>query len=71
LYDHDSDPHEWTNLAANPEYATIIDEHRRWLPSIDQPPAPNSAQRVLTYDPTTDQAVWEGSLVRRTDPIPE
>jgi hypothetical protein len=26
---------------------------------------------VLTYDPATDTAVWEGTTVRRSDPIPE
>jgi len=77
LYDHASDPHEWTNLiakpedAAKPEFAVVIAEHRRWLPTIDVPPAINSAHRVLTYDKLLDEAVWEGTTVRRTDPIPE
>lgn len=71
LYDHQSDPHEWTNLAAKPDHVAVIAAHRRWLPKIDVPPAANSAQRVLTYDKTTDEAVWEGKPVRRTDPIPE
>ena len=31
----------------------------------------NSASRVLTYDQTTDEAVWEGTTVRRNDPIPQ
>ncbi|NLF73585.1 MAG: sulfatase [Candidatus Anammoximicrobium sp.] len=71
LYDMQSDPREWTNLAGRAEYAAVIEEHRRWLPKIDQPPAPGSAHRVLTYDRTTDEAVWEGKTVRRNDPIPE
>lgn len=71
LYDMRRDPNEWENLAARPENAAVIAEHRRWLPQIDLPPAPNSASRVLTYDPATDEAVWEGKTVRRTDPIPE
>ncbi len=71
LYDMQADPREWTNLAARPEHAAVIADHRRWLPKIDVPPAANSAQRVLTYDPTTDVATWEGKPVRRTDPIPE
>jgi arylsulfatase A-like enzyme len=33
LYDHSTDPWEWTNLASNPEYAEIIEEHKKWLPS--------------------------------------
>lgn len=71
LYDLDSDPHERANLAGQPQYAGVIAEHRRWLPKIDVPPAPGSASRVLTYDKTTDEAVWEGKPVRRADPIPE
>jgi choline-sulfatase len=71
LYDHQADPREWTNLAGKPEHAAVIAEHRRWLPKIDLPPAPRSANRVLTYDKATDEAVWEGQTVRRSDPIPE
>ena len=71
LYDLDNDPHEWTNLAGDPKHAEVAAEHRRWLPPIDVLPAPGSAYRVLTYDKTTDEAVWEGATVRRSDPIPE
>ena len=71
LYDHHNDPNEWTNLVSGAEHAAVITAHRRWLPKIDVPPAPNSASRVLTYDATTDEAVWEGKTVRRSDAIPE
>jgi arylsulfatase A-like enzyme len=71
LYDLKNDPHEWTNLAARPEHASVMAEHRRWLPKIDLPPAPGSAQRVLTYNAATDEAVWEGTTVHRNDPIPQ
>ncbi len=71
LYDLKADPHEWTNLVDRPENAGVIAEHRRWLPKVDRPPAPNSAQRVLTYDPSSDTATWEGTAVHRSDPIPE
>ena len=71
LYDLQADPREWTNLAAKPKHASVIAEHRRWLPKIDVPPAANSAHRVLTYDKESDEAAWEGKLVRRSDPIPE
>jgi arylsulfatase A-like enzyme len=70
LYDMQNDPHEWTNLAGDPACASIIAEHKKWLPQIDRPPAPGSAHRVLTYDAATDEAVWEGKTVRRGDPIP-
>jgi choline-sulfatase len=71
LYDMVNDPNEWTNLAANPEYAAVIAQHKKWLPQPDLPPAANSASRILTYDKATDEAVWEGKTVKRSDPIPE
>ena len=37
LYDHDTDPHEWTNLAADPKLKSVISEHQRWLPTSEQP----------------------------------
>ncbi len=71
LYDLQNDPHEWTNLAGKAEFAAVIAEHKRWLPTIDVPPAPGSAHRILTYDKATDEAVWEGKTVRRGDHVPE
>jgi choline-sulfatase len=71
LYDHQSDPHEWSNLADDPEQAAVLAAHRKWLPMPDAPPAPGSAHRVLTYDQATDKAVWEGKTVSRNDAIPE
>lgn len=71
LYDMLKDPEGWKNLAAAPEHAAVIADHKKWLPKMDVPPAPNSASRVLTYDPATDEAVWEGATVKRSTPIPE
>ena len=72
LYDHEADPHEWTNLAGDPRLAGVLAAHRRWLPRVDVPPARGSADRILVYDPAADEAVWEGRLViRRGDPVPE
>ena len=71
LYDMMNDPNEWQNIVNRPELASVIDEHKKWLPKIDSPPAAGSASRVLTYDKSTDEAVWEGVVVRRSDPIPE
>jgi choline-sulfatase len=69
LYDIRKDPNEWTNLAASPEYAHIIREHRKWLPKTNVKPAPKSKSRVLTY--IDGQAVWEGKPIGPNDPIPE
>jgi arylsulfatase A-like enzyme len=32
LYDHDNDPHEWHNLAAQPAFAEVIRQHATHLP---------------------------------------
>lgn len=37
LYDHNADPHEWTNLAADPQMKEILDQHRPRLPQTEQP----------------------------------
>jgi choline-sulfatase len=71
LYDMQVDPNEWTNVVSKAEHAAVIAGHKKWLPKIDRPPAPGSAQRVLAYDAATDEAVWEGQTVKRTDPIPQ
>jgi arylsulfatase A-like enzyme len=71
LYDMQADPNEWTNVVSKAEHAAVITGHKKWLPKIDRPPAPGSAQRVLTYDAVTDEAVWEGQTVKRADPIPQ
>jgi choline-sulfatase len=70
LYDVHADPNEWTNLAAKPEHAAVIAEHKKWLPKIDLPPAPNSASRVLTYDPATGETTWEGKKIGKDEPVP-
>lgn len=71
LYDLQADPHEWENVISKSTGAAIAQEHRRWIPSIDVPPAPRSAQRILTFDRQSDEAVWEGTKVHRNDAIPE
>ena len=35
LYDHDSDPNEWTNLVRNPEQEAVKKELARWLPEVN------------------------------------
>ena len=49
LYDHARDPGEWTNLAADPAYAAVIERHARLLPDGNAPAAlPKSA---FEFDP--------------------
>ncbi len=71
LYDLKNDPNEWNNLADEPRYASILAEHRRWLPKIDRPPVPGSAHRVLRYNPGTGQVIWEGKVVDPNAPFPQ
>lgn len=47
LYDHDVDPHEWTNLAGNPSTASIREELRQWLPESE---APNAHEKIAFVD---------------------
>lgn len=71
LYDMQHDPNEWTNVCDSSDNAAVLAEHRRWLPTIDAPPATGSASRILTYDASSGEAAWEGHSIRREDPVPE
>jgi arylsulfatase A-like enzyme len=70
LYDHAVDANEWTNVVGRVEWSGVVQAHRRWLPAMEIEPVAGSAQRVLTYNRTADEATWEGKTVRRTDVIP-
>ena len=70
LYDMQRDPNEWTNLAADPKHVAAKTELAKWLPKKDVPLAPNSSSRTLVYDPITEEVIWEGERVKKTDPIP-
>ena len=61
LYDHRSDPNEWTNLVKNAMSAGVIREHARWLPKTSAPPALGSAHRVLVKQ--ADGWFWEGKKI--------
>ncbi len=71
LYDLVQDPNEWTNLAGQAEFATVIAEHAVFLPKVDRPPAAGSAQRILIYERATDEFIWEGERFNRQSPIPQ
>jgi arylsulfatase A-like enzyme len=71
LYDLRQDPNEWTNLAGDRLHDDEKRELARWLPTIDRPPVPGSAQRVLTYDPKTGALTWEAQPIDPNGPIPE
>jgi len=69
LYDIAKDPHEWTNLAADPAHAALKKELSKWLPAKSAPPLPGSAGRILTYE--NGVATWEGKPIGMNDPFPD
>ena len=43
LYDHNSDPHEWHNVASLPKRASVIKELSQHLPEVNVKTAPGSS----------------------------
>jgi arylsulfatase A-like enzyme len=70
LYDMETDPNEWTNLAGDSNHADTKAQFAKWLPKNDVPPAPNSKNRVLVYDKATGKVIWEDVEVDPTAPLP-
>jgi arylsulfatase A-like enzyme len=70
LYDELKDPNEWTNLAGDARHIATKRELAKWLPKVDRPPTPKSAQRVLTYDPKSGEVTWEGKVIEKDAPLP-
>ena len=46
LYDHDNDPNEWTNLANNPEYASVIANLKNFIPKEQASPMSETPENV-------------------------
>lgn len=59
LYNHREDPGEHTNLAGNPEYAGIIAEHKKHLPSHDALPAGTSKWKADKLDKRVEE--WKAN----------
>lgn len=55
LYDHDNDPGEYVNLAANPEYQQVKNEFQRWFPTVNREPLPGSKGSDSPLYGTPDQ----------------
>ncbi|NOT64324.1 MAG: sulfatase [Acidobacteria bacterium] len=62
LYDMRNDPNEWTNLAKDKRYVSVIKEHARWLPKTNLPAVAGSAQRLL--EQVNGVWHWEGKPIR-------
>jgi hypothetical protein len=56
LYDHQSDPHEWTNLAGKPEFSSTKAELARWLPTNNAPEAGKGAGKQAKADKKAKKA---------------
>lgn len=61
LYDLQADPNEWVNLAMEPAFGDIKEEHRRHLPASSAPPAPGSRSRLLVKE--GERWLWEGEPI--------
>ncbi|MEM1295433.1 MAG: sulfatase [Verrucomicrobiota bacterium] len=70
LYDMVQDPHEWTNLADDPDYASVKKILATWLPKNEAKPAPGSKSRLLELR-EDGKVFWELEEIRPNDPIPE
>ncbi len=44
FYNFEADPREWQNLAGNPEYRSLMDEHAKYLPKVNAPGLPKDVK---------------------------
>lgn len=49
LYDRQKDPNEWNNLANDPKYKQVIEEHKNWVPKFFAEPV--SSKETYYFDP--------------------
>lgn len=68
LYDHATDPHEWTNVAKDAGRADVIRDLARWLPGNEAAPAPGSRSRLLIRE--GDRWLWEGEPIAPGESVP-
>ncbi len=61
FYDHRADPEEWHNLAGIPAYASLIQEHARWIPAVFARPVPGSKARLIDYQDGVP--IWQGKRI--------
>jgi arylsulfatase A-like enzyme len=74
LYDHESDPMEWENLATDPEMEAVMARFRPLLPKYDAPEMPKNAidkkrmRRVMKRINGMSKALKEQSEANKLDP---
>lgn len=49
LYDHQTDPNEWYNLASDTAYASVVAELSKQLPQVNAPQVAHSLSKVNAY----------------------
>ena len=62
LYDHETDPMEWTNLANDSKYADVVTDHAKWLPEEWAQPA--AAKNAYIFDPHSYSWVNKATKIR-------
>ncbi|CAH8284107.1 arylsulfatase A-like enzyme [Mariniflexile fucanivorans] len=62
LYNHKTDPGEHINLANNPDYAEIIEVHKKWLPKYDAIPAGSKTWKGDSLDKLIQEWVEKDSI---------
>ena len=65
LYDHVTDPNEWTNLVADVKFSATKQDLARWLPKSPAPAAPGSTHRVLVK--YNGMWLWEGRPIKAAE----
>jgi choline-sulfatase len=65
LYDHRTDPNEWTNRVTDAKFSATKQDLARWLPKSPAAPAPGSAHRVLVKD--NGLWLWEGKPIKASE----
>jgi choline-sulfatase len=65
LYNDQIDPNEWNNLAPDPKYKEVIGKLKKWLPKINLPLAPGSANRIL--EQKDGKWYWEGKPIKNEE----
>ena len=65
LYDRQSDPNEWTNLAKDPARADVIRQMSQWIPKVNTPAVPGSADRILIQKDGV--WYWEGKEIIKAE----
>ncbi len=64
LYDHQSDPNEWNNLAGDPAHAATLSDSSRWIPSLRKPAAYSKKAFVFDHERFTWKHKKSGRLTK-------